>query len=48
VVHVPLGARVADLGDKEGCRKAVLDLDTVRRIREEFPFHADADRFELL
>jgi predicted amidohydrolase len=48
VVHDPLGGRAADLGDSEGCRRVELDLDTVRRVREEFPFHADADRFELL
>ena len=48
VVHDPLGERVADLGGAEGCRVAELDLDRVARIRSEFPFQADADRFTLL
>ncbi|MDX1380336.1 MAG: amidohydrolase [Xanthomonadales bacterium] len=47
VVHDPLGARAADLGDNEGCRRVELELETVRRVRAEFPFHADADRFTL-
>lgn len=48
VVHDPLGERIAELGDTEGCRRVELDLGQVARIRGEFPFQADADRFELL
>jgi predicted amidohydrolase len=48
VVHDPMGQRVADLGDTEGCCLAELDLDRVIRVRTEFPFQADADRFTLL
>ena len=48
VVHDPMGRRVADLGDAEGCRVAELDLDRLRRVRTEFPFQADADRFTLM
>lgn len=48
VVHDPLGRRAADLGDTECCRLVELELEQVRRVREEFPFQADADRFELL
>jgi predicted amidohydrolase len=47
VVHDPMGERVADLGGAEGCRVAELDLDRVARVRSEFPFQADADRFTL-
>lgn len=48
VVHDPMGLRVADLGDAEGCRLAELDLDMVRRVRSEFAFQADADVFTLM
>jgi predicted amidohydrolase len=48
VVHDPMGERVADLGGAEGCRVTELDLDQVARVRSEFPFQADADRFTLL
>jgi omega-amidase len=48
VVHDPMGQRVADAGDAEGCRPAELDLEMVRQVRSEFPFQADADRFEFL
>lgn len=48
VVHDPMGQRVADLGGTEGCQLAELDLDRVARVRSEFPFQADADRFTLL
>jgi predicted amidohydrolase len=48
VVHDPMGQRVADAGDAEGCRLAELDLERVRQVRSEFPFQADADRFEFV
>jgi len=48
VVHDPLGERVADLGDAEACRRVDLDRSTVEQVRTDFPFQADADRFELL
>jgi predicted amidohydrolase len=47
VVHDPLGACVANLGDGECCRLVELDLSEVLRVREEFPFQADADRFTI-
>jgi predicted amidohydrolase len=47
VAHDPLGERVADLGSEEDCRLVALDLSAVARIRAEFPFQADADRFRL-
>jgi predicted amidohydrolase len=47
VVHDPLGERVVDLGAAEGCRAAALDRSAVLRIRAEFPFQDDADRFRL-
>ena len=47
VVHDPLGERVADLGTVEGARRVDLDLSAVERIREQFPFQADADPFTL-
>lgn len=47
VVHDPLGERVAHLGDKEETRRVDLDLAAVARIRSQFPFQADADRFEF-
>ena len=48
VVHDPAGERVADLGGEEACRLVELDLARVNAVRAEFPFLADADRFELL
>jgi predicted amidohydrolase len=48
VVHDPLGERVAYLGDSEGCLRVELDLSAVSEIRGQFPFQADADRFELM
>lgn len=48
VAHDPLGRCVANLGDTECCRLVELSLDEVRRVREEFPFQLDADRFEIL
>lgn len=47
VVHDPLGERVADLGSVEAARGVDLDLSAVARIREQFPFGADADHFTL-
>lgn len=47
VVHDPLGTCLADLGDSESCRLVELDLGEVERVRREFPFQADADRFVI-
>ena len=47
VVHDPHGTRVADLGDTECCRLVEMDLAEVDRVRSQFPFLADADRFSL-
>jgi predicted amidohydrolase len=47
VVHDPLGERIAGLGDGEEARRVDLDLAAVARIRSQFPFQADADRFEF-
>jgi predicted amidohydrolase len=44
----PLGQCAADLGDSEDCRLVELRLDAVEATRRDFPFQADADRFELL
>jgi predicted amidohydrolase len=48
VVHDPLGACVADLGGEESGQVVGLDLSMVGRVRSDFPFQADADRFEIL
>jgi omega-amidase len=48
VVHDPQGQCLADLGSAEECRLVELDLLAVSRTRTDFPFQADADRFELL
>ena len=42
-----LGQDVVDLGDREGVATASLDLADLTVFRERFPFHADADRFEI-
>jgi predicted amidohydrolase len=42
-----LGDDLADLGDAEGSATATLDLDTLRRFRDRFAFHKDADEFKL-
>lgn len=47
VVHDPMGETVADLGGEETCRLVHLDLETVTRTRETFPFQNDADDFLL-
>lgn len=47
VVHDPRGSCIADLGDEECCRLVEMDLAEVDRVRAQFPFQADADRFTL-
>ncbi len=42
-----LGATLADLGDQQGVATATLSLDDLKRFRERFAFHVDADEFEL-
>jgi len=40
-----MGACVADLGEVEAAKIVELDLGMTERVRAEFPFQADADRF---
>ena len=47
VVHDPLGACLADLGESESCRIMALKRSEVERVRSEFPFQADADCFVI-
>ena len=42
-----LGQDLADLGDREGTATATLDLDELRRFRDRFAFHEDADDFTI-
>jgi predicted amidohydrolase len=42
-----LGADLADLGDQVGTATARLDLEALKKFRERFAFHKDADDFEL-
>jgi omega-amidase len=42
-----LGDYLADLGDTEGSATATLDLDALRKFRDRFAFHKDADEFKL-
>ena len=42
-----LGQELADLGENAGGATAVLDLAALEKFRNRFPFHVDADRFEL-
>lgn len=46
-IYDPLGEAVVPVWEDEAVRDAVIDLDRVREIREDFPFAADADRFSL-
>lgn len=42
-----LGHPLTPVTDEPGVWSATLDLDKLKAFREKFPFHADADRFEL-
>lgn len=42
-----MGAERCGLGDEERVADVALDLAELRRVREELPFLADADRFEI-
>ena len=42
-----LGAEMAGLGDQTGMASAELDLASLNKFRDRFPFHADADAFSL-
>ena len=42
-----LGEELVSLGDRVGSATASLDLADLQKFRERFPFHADADDFEL-
>ena len=47
VVHDPMGETVAHLAAEECCRRVDLDLKMVEKVRQAFPFQADADSFKL-
>ena len=47
VVHDPMGETVAHLVAEECCRRVDLDLKMVEKVRQAFPFQADADSFKL-
>jgi predicted amidohydrolase len=47
VVHDPLGACTARLGDEEVCRLVELDHARVDEVRSALPFQADADDFKI-
>lgn len=47
VVHDPSGFCVADLEEAEQCRVVEMDLATVQKIRSDFPFLEDADKFTI-
>lgn len=42
-----LGQDLADAGESAGGRTATLDLEALKKFRDRYPFHRDADRFEL-
>lgn len=42
-----LGHEMVSLGDRIGSARATLNLADLQRFRERFPFHVDADGFEL-
>jgi predicted amidohydrolase len=46
-IYDPLGEPVVAPWQSEGCRDAVIDLQRVREVREDFPFAAEADAFTL-
>ncbi|NND44917.1 MAG: amidohydrolase [Xanthomonadales bacterium] len=48
LVFDPLGETVLDMGGEEAVGCAELELDRVRRVREELPFHREADYFEII
>jgi predicted amidohydrolase len=41
------GEVLADLGDRAGSAQVTLSADALRKYRERFPFHLDADSFAL-
>jgi len=41
------GATLADLGDRCDTATLALDLEPLQKFRTKFPFHVDADRFDL-
>lgn len=48
VVHDPLGETLLKLDDNEACGKVQIQLEKVESVREQLPFHREADRFEFL
>ena len=48
VVRDPAGVCVADLGGEELGEVVELDLSLVGKLRSDFPFQADADRFTII
>lgn len=43
----PFGHHLTPVTDEPGLWSATLDLDELKAVREKFPFHIDADRFEI-
>ncbi|MCZ6694644.1 MAG: amidohydrolase [Bacteroidetes bacterium] len=48
VVVDPKGEVIKDLGDVEGIHTITLDPEPLKKYREKFPAHLDADKFKLL
>lgn len=48
VVHDPMGACAADLGEKEVARLVELDRAMVDQVRSKLPFQNDADQFNFV
>ncbi len=47
VIHGPLGETLVRLDDQECYAEQSVELQAVRSVRRELPFHADADPFEF-
>jgi predicted amidohydrolase len=47
VVHDPLGETLLKLDNEEITGTAVIDIELVRAIRRDLPFHVEADEFEI-
>jgi len=47
-VYDPMGDAVIAPWEEEGCHSAELSLETLRVVRERFPFSAEADAFQIV
>lgn len=47
VVFDPLGEALTELGDEEGVGLSTIERQRVHELREQLPFHREADDFEL-